>query len=711
MLWRSLMHKESEITCSDDIGRTKTHGQEQRYLSPTTGLCRKLIVQAVTPSGKFEVPIKDETSEACKLAIWLLTHCPVRGWIFFKWIRKFFWLSLKLLIPIIWFLVELYFNSGNSGDDAESSYNTGYYRPYLRRFQGQLWAARSRREHSSRLKGEPEMMTRTHACYPRTLMIRSPNRTEWVRCTDRDAIIHSKYIAISYRADDVYPQGSDQKEKMAQFIDDVRAAVLRQQFDAYWLDLECLGKTESEKNLDVYCMADVYRRAETTLIMLGRSEDGERKCWSSWGGRIWTFPEALLSSRLCYKFRDREEINSLSLFQLANLAYSDSEDEQAVINAYGNGKDPLERLERLALLKKAIWRRAMARLPKPSGPPPPPKPYMIGRGPITGGGYTPHKAERVYALMGFFEHRIQPTRQEDEFHALARLSMANDNDRITERMVSMFPLTTTQGTGWYADDDIYHANLWDILPEIQVAGVTEKGALVLDGCRAAAIRWKNFPDVVFANTYSLTRTFFGSIPYFSWPCIVVGIALEAAEFRVGGFVFIAVGLLLLFLSPLLLVFGRSGRIVTAQPWLIGVKGVIDRKTAESHLYGGTVAHFPKIAHLPTMLLTPSGSPLSIPEQLARRKGSDKQYEDAKEEAKSGPGHMYTLVDTYSSTMYYFRAERPPTVCIFAGREGGLGRFVLCSENCKENELRKEMVLRMPTEISQRMELCGWVALG
>ncbi|KAG1895021.1 uncharacterized protein F5891DRAFT_1060251, partial [Suillus fuscotomentosus] len=51
---------------------------------------------------------------------------------------------------------------------------------------------------------------------------------------------------------------------------------------------------------------------------------------------------------------------------------------------------------------------------------------------------------------------------------------------------------------------------------------------------------------------------------------------------------------------------------------------------------------------------------------------------------------------------YFRAERQPTVCIFAGRarEGGFGRF--------ENELHKEMVLRMPTGISQKMELCGWL---
>ncbi|KAG1789524.1 uncharacterized protein HD556DRAFT_776123 [Suillus plorans] len=706
MHWLPLTHQDPNITCSNDIGILTTHGQEQRYISPTTGICRKLIVQAVTPSGKFEVAIKNHTNDASKLAIWLLTHSPFKGWIIFEWIGKSVWFALKLLWPIVWFLVELYFNaSDDSEDDTDSSYNTGYYKPYLRQFQGQLWAARSRMEHSSRIKEETEINTRTHACYPRILMIRSPNKKEWVRCVDRDIIIHAKYIAISYRASDVYSWGPREKKEKAQFTDDVRAAVLGQQFNAYWLDLECLGETPSEENLDVYCMSDVYRRAETTLIMLGRADSGEDKCWRSWGGRVWTFPEALLSSRLCYKFRDREEVESLSLFQLANLAYTDSEDEQAIVNAYANGKDPLERLERLTLLKKAIWRRAMAGFPTPSGPPPPPKSHMIGGGPVTGGGYKPHKAEQVYALMGFFEHRIQPNHDEDELRALARLSMANDSDRIADRMVSMFPSTTTPGACWYADSDIYDANLWDIVPEIQVAGVTENGALVLDGCRAAAIRWKDFPEIPFATTFSLRRKIVGSIPYFSWPFIVIGLGIIPHTSRTGGLVLIVIGLLLLFLSPRMFLYSKSGRIIDKQPWLIGVKGVVDRGTVESHLYGGTVAHFPR------MYFTPSGSLFSKPEQFSRRIGSDEQYKDAKEQEKSGPGHMYTLIDTCSSTMYYFRAERPPTVCIFAGREGGLGRFVLCSESCKANELHKEMVLRMPTEISQRMELCGWVALG
>ncbi|OJA19646.1 hypothetical protein AZE42_06652 [Rhizopogon vesiculosus] len=593
--------------------------------------------------------------------------------------------------------------SDDSGEDTEL-YNTGFYKPYARQFQGQLWAARSNMEYSSRVVEEWDTIP-THTLYPRMLVILDKKTNEWVHCVDREAIIRTRFIAISYRAVDAFTRGPGEETEKAQFTDEVRAAVLGQKFEAYWLDLECIGETPAEKNRDLYCMADVYRGAEVTLIMLGKAGSGEKsrenECWRGWGERVWTLPEALLSARLCYKFRDRNEVVRLSLHDLANLAYTHHDTEQAIVNAY-SGKDPLERLERLTLLKSAIWRRGTAALPITSDAPLPPKLDLIGEKPVTSGAY---KAERVYALMGFFEHRIQPTRAEDDLRALVRLSMANDNDRIIERMVSMLPSTMTQTACWYADDDIYRANLWDIIPEIQVAGVTENGALVLDGCRAAAIRWKDFPEVAFGTSDSLRRTIIGFIPYLSWPTLIIGLGILMTT-RAGGIALIVIGLVLLIVSPRLFVFSQSGRIVTAQPWFVGVKGVISIAEVEKHLYGGARGHFPR------MFFTPSGSQFSIAEQGTERGGSLKQYENAKfVESGPGAGQMYTLIDTYSSTMYYFRAERAPTVCIFAGREGGLGRFVLCSERCHISELHKESVLRMPTEISQKMELCGWLALG
>ncbi|KIK72885.1 hypothetical protein PAXRUDRAFT_21476, partial [Paxillus rubicundulus Ve08.2h10] len=92
-----------------------------------------------------------------------------------------------------------------------------------------------------------------------------------------------------------------------------------------------------------------------------------------------------------------------------------------------------------------------------------------------------------------------------------------------------------------------------------------------------------------------------------------------------------------------------------------------------------------------------------------REGNPSQFTQAAEARHDQP--IYTLVDTLSGTLYYFTASRPPTVCLFTGREGGLGRFVLCSESCTINELHKETVVRMPSYIGRAMLLSDWVALG
>ena len=75
------------------------------------------------------------------------------------------------------------------------------------------------------------------------------------------------------------------------------------------------------------------------------------------------------------------------------------------------------------------------------------------------------------------------------------------------------------------------------------------------------------------------------------------------------------------------------------------------------------------------------------------------------------GNVYTLVDTHSDTIYHFTPNNPPTVCVFLGREGGLGIFVLCSETCHLNELHKVAVLKMPSYIAGAMKPCGWLAIG
>ncbi|KAH0835411.1 hypothetical protein J3R83DRAFT_9031 [Lanmaoa asiatica] len=709
--WRQILpmtHQDTRgptITCYDDFENPTTHGTEPRYVSPTTGECRKLVIQSVRPNAPNECSISDHTGRVSKLAIWLLSTNPFHPRVFLKWTGTWLLFEFKLFWYFIWLcaqlLAQLFMISlpEDSSEDSEV-YNTGSYKPYSRGFRGQLWAARSKKEYSTRVEDEDNKDGNipTHTLYPRLLMIRNPTGDEWSPCMDPSTIMSSKYIAISYPAADVYTSGPNEKREKELFVQEVRSAVVQQNFDAYWLDLECIGETPDEKNLDLYCMADVYRIAESTLIILGNSQEGEEDAWRRWGGRVWTLPEALLSHRLLYKFRDGSEIKSVSLHQLANLAYPRHAMEQAIINAY-SGKDPLERLERLSLLKSAIWRRGVK-----TG-----TPFLSSAGtsiiektpPRSG----PHAAERVYALMGFFEHRIEPNYGEDDLRALVRLSMANDNDRIPERMVSLSPSIISPNACWYADDDIYDTNLWDIYPEVHVAGVTENGALVLDGCSAACIRWKDFPQIAFDKTDSVRRSVIGFIPYLAWPILIVGIVAVAIQITAaGGIALIVVGLALLLASPKLFVISESGRVLNPQPWFIGVKGVLDIDAAATHLYGGSMGRYPRLE------FTPSGSEFAVPDRGPYRGGSKEQYDKAKKAEAEG-GQIYTLIDTGSSTIYYFRADKPPTVCLFTGREGGLGRFVLCSERCGADELHKEAVLRMPTEVSQDMNMCGWIALG
>ncbi|KAN0080198.1 hypothetical protein V8E55_009764 [Tylopilus felleus] len=95
--------------------------------------------------------------------------------------------------------------------------------------------------------------------------------------------------------------------------------------------------------------------------------------------------------------------------------------------------------------------------------------------------------------MGFFDHRIHPHFL-TERQALARLSTTNDNDRLVVRMVSLSLLPSLIPDDipcWDAEEDERGAKLWDIE---QAVRITERDALVIGGCRASAIRWKNPPQ-------------------------------------------------------------------------------------------------------------------------------------------------------------------------------------------------------------------------
>ncbi|KAG1896213.1 uncharacterized protein F5891DRAFT_1247608 [Suillus fuscotomentosus] len=561
----------------------------------------------------------------------------------------------------------------------------------------QLWAARSPREYSLRARaGEDDGHVRrvTHALYPRILVVFDEDTQGWTRVNDEAVVRHKPYVAVTYCYPDVINSGGTEA-----LIERVRHATLDQGFDAYWLDLECLLEGPIGKAQDLYRMSDVYRLASFTLIILTN-----KSAWLSWGNRVWTLPEALLSRELRY-MAGNETVTPINLIQIASLAYRHHDKESQIINSYALGKDPVERLARNLQLKEAIWRRESF------------SSQITSQRRDSQGRYH---AEKVYALMGFFEHHILPDPEETELQALARLFMANDNDHIADRMISMFPTDRRGVNQWYTNEDEYGAKLWDIEPTVQVIGITSNGSLVLDGCRAATIRWKNFPSVAYATRRSIRLHLLLAVPYLalffivaSCYMIIIGNQWFSDDkydvLRIAGYVTLAFALILLICAPVLTSYAHSGRIVLARPWLIGVKGVISAQEASDHLYGRQIWSSCRT------LYSPSGSLLAkwTESDSKFREGHISQYEAALTAPPFDPieGHMFTLVDTVSSTIYYFRAHRPPTVCLFTGSEGGQGRFVLASEECSSSELRRETVLRMPTFISSYMHLCDWVALG
>ncbi|KAI6130016.1 hypothetical protein EDD17DRAFT_1177877 [Pisolithus thermaeus] len=751
-------------SCRDDINLKKhTHKKQQRYMDPDTGQCTELVVQAMKPDSRTDrvkqVGITDQTRRTPKLVVSLFrpkTCTTIDVLVFILlWPFRFFVCSIYLLFRPL---------NGLPKGGMGGSINVMEYPPYLMSYWGHLWAARSQKEHSvfqeggehskpapsrsvsvvhsltrllsRRGKREDDLPSTTpgvtsipestaHNFYPRRLVILRGD--VWEVCDNHDEIARHPYFAVSYCQSDIL---KFEVEKEKEFIKLIRSAASQCEMKAYWLDLECMGNTDDEKRLDVYQLADTYRGAEFTLVALPTdAQSGEG--WRSWSDRVWTLSEIMLSKELRYIIGSEGPVKTVSLRELANLAYGHDSEEAAVINACG-GMDPMYHLEHLTLLKAVIWHRG-----SPSQDPEKAPPKAQPR-PSKGIDNLSYQAEKVYALMGFFEHRIMPFPSESELQALARLSMTNDGYRMAERMLSMLPNKIPSKHSWYADDDQFKAQFWDIEPEVQVAGVTDGGALVLDGCRAASIRWKDFPEVCVRTTESGFRQLVAKIAVFGIPgfyafavqwipwlfskfsassgqvsvstsescqgdnCQVDVSISPAAEIL--AIVLFGWATVLLILGPFMIAYSISGRILSTEPYLIGVKGAMKLDEASHYLYRAWLSR-------PRLMYTTSGSVLA--QHAGRegdiREGKKTQYDAVRE--LENQDELYTLIDTSTGTLYYFTAKRPPTVCLFTGREGGLGRFVLCSENCTANELHKETVLRMPTQIHRFMRSCGWLAIG
>jgi hypothetical protein len=171
-----------------------------------------------------------------------------------------------------------------------------------------------------------------------------------------------------------------------------------------------------------------------------------------------------------------------------------------------------------------------------------------------------------------------------------------------------------------------------------------------------------------------------------------------------GVVLLLLGIFLILASPWTVMTVYGGKVWYAVPRLIGFEGTLPIHEIESITFGNVIGR---------LKYAPSGSLLASKSRHERVGQEPTWIADG---SSPPPGsvldgqRLFTLIDTGTMTVNVFAAERPPSVALITGREGGMLRVVLCSYERSTATLIKETVLRMETPILDKVGLLGWVKL-
>ncbi|KAJ2978620.1 hypothetical protein NUW58_g7438 [Xylaria curta] len=340
------------------------------------------------------------------------------------------------------------------------------------------------------------------------------------------------------------------------------------------------------------------------------------------------------------------------------------------------------------------------------------------------------EGDHTYALMGLLRLRPEVDKTDTEFQAFARISLANDSDRLLERYLCTMPANIDQP--WHDMEDAYHSSLWDIEPYCQVAAICEDDTVIIDGARGASIRWKSFlpvafrtaPSVISRNSLDLAnrsntvasalrrgtdaqqRASIHTRHHSPWPRRLRRRRISDPRRDLP--------------SPLHLHLAAiaepdpdrvRGKFTQVQAALFGFEGYLNAPAIERAIFGGDFGRFG---------WSVNGSPLSRFEvnEFGERIGIDPtkdplvrmKVEQAKR-AEPGDMRIFTLVDTYNMEITLFEAVRPPTVIFCCASEGGMQRAIGCSYDWTTQTMYREVVLRLPTQTLNSMDRVPRVRIG
>lgn len=407
-----------------------------------------------------------------------------------------------------------------------------------------------------------------------------------------------------------------------------RAAILckNKSVRSYWIDF-LRAKHQPEATDDVHRFCDVVRGAKEVCVLLAEDKDFEHSL-ITFADRLWCLPECLLAESNSISVSGGgkpEEI--IRLIDLPHRAWSKTyNDEQKLIS---NGHEEEFRL----LAEHFTNTLSLSRLEL----------IQVSLTCMRALNFNAfQQGDIAYALMTLLRVRPAMDPTDTEQQALARLSLSNDSDRIVERMACMLPPPSAAQDGWFGTTDTLGANLWDIEPLCQVAGVCHDGSLILDGAHAISIRWKDIPRIGFSNRKTIKRMLyaFGLRSGPLWIVLAIPFLSLGAPFVAAGVLFLIIAIILLLAAPFSIQRLYGGKVWGAQPWLIGIEGTMPIDEIENLAFGNATGR---------LMYSPSSGP------FCKRDDKERLGLDPEGQFPDVPHGMrlFTLVDTVFAPFLLF----------------------------------------------------------
>ena len=475
------------------------------------------------------------------------------------------------------------------------------------------------------------------------------------------------YVFISFTGSQFQRESTKDTETLHEIA---RVAAFQAQVPSYWIEC-CMPAARDELIASVYRISDVVRGASSVAIAVGQTgkdtlDPGVTtdQLLREWGTRMWTLPEVLLAPlkqniRVYTRGSDLSKPLKLSKSAFPSRVWEDGDPTRNLIDHYENTL-MLSRLELPIIALRCLKHRAATAKALPFSP-----------------------GDLSYALMGLLRQRPNVDGTDSAFQAFARLSLANDSDKLLERMICLLPKrqrlagardeTERPGANTvdvnpsaaqkenmerheFADmTDFWDAQLWDIDPICQICAIAEDDTVVIDGAFAAAVHWDSFQRVAITTketwTRLMSRSYLRGIPvWFGIGILVVATGGNNSTTKGIGAIFLVIAIIGIILAPFLILHVYSGKVWNTQPWLFGFEGHMDIEEVEMRIFG-----FPS----GRLSWTPYGSSLSRHHLNTKFLAKECEGYDPFEEMEGGSGKalpqerltedgklkIFTLVDT------------------------------------------------------------------